>query len=84
MNTGDSMLMLHSYLPKGSNGLAGSADNCLWKSLEGQMYCGLLKGTVDSISIQWSIHTGKVGEVKWMKAHMSLREQGYREVRVFH
>ena len=58
------------------------------------MYCGLLKGIVDSISIQWSNHTGKVGEGKWMKAHMSLREQGYRErskvftrlkeVRVFH
>lgn len=55
------MVIPDSYLSVESNGLAGSVDNCLWRSLEGQMHCGLLKGSVDSIAIRW-FTTGKAGE----------------------
>lgn len=61
------VFILDSCLPNEPNGLAGSAYNCLWRSLKGQTYCSLFKGNLDSIISScshmegWGVLVGKQG-----------------------
>lgn len=67
---GLAMFTLDSYLPAGFDGLAGSTDSCLWSSLEGQMCCDFLKGTLDGTAVQQFIE-GRWGGLVGKGIHVS-------------